>query len=102
MSAQLYVDENTYLFELIDLTNVTTGEFINDATVEVTVYECDSDTEVDGTWPITLTASGSDGYYSESGTLDLDKEKYTVKMVITSGDNVSTASETVMARTRRF
>jgi hypothetical protein len=102
MSAQLYAGENTYLFELSDLTNVETGETINDATVEITVYECESETEIDGTWPITLTASGSDGYYSVTGNLDLEKEKYTVTMVITSGDNVSTASETVLAKTRRF
>lgn len=103
MQVQFWAGTNTYIFEESDLTNDSTGEEINDATVEVTVYECESETEVDGTWPLVLTASGSGGYYSAIATLTLEKDKkYTATMITTSGDNVREASETVLAKVRRF
>jgi hypothetical protein len=96
---------NTHWIQVFDLTRMDTGEFLDEATVEVTVYYCDSETAVSGeTWPVELTA-GDDGYYSSTTSSEADiedKEKYTVKVTATMGDNVGTWQKTVLAQARRF
>lgn len=63
-----YVGENDNTISLDGLTNPETGDFVNDAVVEVTLYESDGETELDGiVWPLTLDyVLGSDGNYSAS------------------------------------
>lgn len=103
MAIVLYADEQTISVDLSGLTNNTTGEFIDDAEVEFTIYECGTDNEIDGTWPVEMTASGSDGNYTATTNTDLCKgNKYTITITVTSGDNVATFSEEVLAKVRRF
>ncbi len=103
MAIVLYADNQTISVEMTALTNNTTGEFIDDATVEFTIYECGTDNAIDGTWPVSMTAAGSNGDYSATVNTDLCKDnKYTITITVESGDNVATFSEQVLAKMRRF
>lgn len=97
---------NTHWIQVSELVRKDTGEFINDAVVEITIYESDGETAVDGeTWPVALTSSGSDGYYSATtgSSADFeDGEQYIIEITATSGTNVATWQEATLAKTRRF
>ena len=53
------------LFEVTGAQNVLTGDFLNSATVQVTVVDATTETEVNGeTWPLTLSyVAASNGDY---------------------------------------
>jgi hypothetical protein len=89
----------------LGLVNESTGEFIDDATVSLTVYECDGQTAVGGVdWPVVLTSAGSGVY---SGTFNAydnieARKKYTIRINVESGSNYSEFERSVMAERRRF
>src|SRR5690349_4295143 len=65
---KFYVGSNDNSVVIEGLLNPETNEPVNDATVEVTLYESDGETELDGVvWPLTLDfVLGSSGDYSGS------------------------------------
>lgn len=55
---------NDHLLEVSDLKNGSTGEFVNDATIVVTLVDADSVEVVGQDWPTQMAyVAGSDGKY---------------------------------------
>lgn len=102
-SDTIYLDNDALIF--LDVLTDKDGNYINDATVEATLYGS-TDSEVGGaTWPLTLDyVAGSDGRYEKV----LDKavgvvlnEWYRLKIVVTaSGTNDGVFWKDVEARRR--
>lgn len=83
---KLYID-NDNLLALDELSNPDTGEFINDATVNVTLYGPDDEELAGFTWPLELEyVTDSNGNYT--GTIDADgvAEGTSGRLVITAVD----------------
>jgi hypothetical protein len=69
-----YVD-NTNVLQIVGLRDTLTADFINDATVVVTVKDADGDAVAGETWPMTMAyVTGSNGDYSVTLSTDLDIE----------------------------
>lgn len=88
---------NDNLIEVRELQQETTGNYLNSATVEVTLYD-DEDNEISGeSWPLTLSyVSGSDGKYR--ATLSKDLQLGSVeegKAVVTADSGAGYAEWTV-------
>lgn len=88
---------NDNLIEAIGVKNAASGEFINDASAEVTLVD-ESDVEVVGdTWPKTLNyVSGSNGDYRATliDTLTLNADsRYTAKLTVDGGPGLMSRFE---------
>ena len=60
---KLAINSNNVV-EVTGLTNIVTGEFVNDANVNLTVRELQTGEAIDGAvWPTDMTAVGSGGVY---------------------------------------
>lgn len=102
MSGNLYID-NTGVAELNGLQNGLTSDYINDATVECTLYL--KGAPVDGqSWPLTLDyVVDSNGDYRGllDAALDLSQDLvYTAKIVASSGGMTGTWNCNVVAKER--
>lgn len=65
MATKVVYHENDNILEVANVKNAVTGAYINNANVQVTVYQTDGTTELTGvTWPLTVIyVSGSNGTY---------------------------------------
>lgn len=88
----LYAGNNSIEVLLEGLKNASSGSYINDATVTVTIYESDGTTEVTGvSWPVTMTyVTSSNGNYR--GIVSADSNivactKYKIKISATDSNS---------------
>jgi hypothetical protein len=105
MMDYLYIDNDMQLsFEGDNKLTNADGVSITSATVEVTVYESDGTTEVDGTtWPISFTNNG-DGEYEAVLPSDIELVEdniYVVKIVAEAGSADASWVSEVKAKYRQ-
>ena len=92
MKYELYLNNDNTL-EVAGLQNAVTGQYINDATVEVTLRDADGDEVAGQNWPLTLSyVTDSDGIYR--GTLEDDLEltaraDYTAEITVDAGADLT-------------
>ena len=93
MRAKAIYLSNDHLLELRGLKNIAADEYIDDATVTVTLVD-EEGVEVAGqSWPLTLSyVPGSDGIYRGTleDALDLTENlEYTAKITASGGSNLA-------------
>lgn len=93
MRAKAIYLSNDHLLEVRGLKNIAADEYIDDATVTVTLVD-EEGAEVSGqSWPLTLShVAGSDGIYrgtlTDSLSLTVDLE-YTAQITASGGSNLA-------------
>jgi hypothetical protein len=87
---KIYVDSSNLLV-VTSVKNYVSGDYINDATVEVTILD-DNNQEVSGeTWPKAVGPLGVSGTYRCTLPYDLDindDEAYTAKVFVDGGEGL--------------
>jgi hypothetical protein len=101
----VFVD-NDNLVTVDAVQDEATGDYINDATVELTLLDADGDEATGETWPIALAyVASSDGKYQgtiESAVDILSGKRYTARIDISAtGGLVGRIDAQVTARVRR-
>lgn len=84
-------ENNDMVLEIIGLKNVTTGAYINNATVSVTIYKEDGSQEANGTWPLSMSyVANTRGNYRTviGGYLDLTEGEKVDVVISANGSGI--------------
>lgn len=105
MAFSIVADSNTHIVSVNGLVNLSTGETIDSATVEFSIYEFGGETLYTAGgqgWPVELDSEG-DGDYIGSFNADLEEGcSYEARLTITSGVNVLTKRRRFIPTTNKL
>ena len=101
---EIFFRRNDMLFRLTNIRREDTGEFLNAATIEITLYQTDLQAVFSGqTWPLALPYSGTPGQYEAVISRDVDflgEEQGTAYVTIDEGPVHAEFMENFLIQTR--